>query len=90
MNEGLISSSRHGGSHQVYASPVAMDPMPMLLYPGGSPAPPQYSNPNQYSYDNLRISPILDNNYLAVSPHYEVLPSNPSRPMDFGVRIAFF
>ena len=90
MAEGLISSSRHGGAHQVYASPVAMDPMPMLLYPGASPAPPQYSNPGQYTYDNLRTSPILDNNYLTVSPHYEVFPSNSSRPMDFGVCIHSF
>ena len=61
----------------------------MLLYPGASPVPPQYSTPNQYPYDDLRISPNLDNNYLAMSPHYEVLPSNSSRAMDFGVRIAF-
>lgn len=89
MSDGMIASPRHGGSHQIYASPITMDPMPMLLYPGASPTPPQYSGPNQYTYDNLRISPTLDNSYLAMSPHYEVLPSNPSRVMDFGVRTLF-
>ena len=64
---------------------MAMDPMPMLLYPGASPAPPQYSNPGQYPYDDLRISPALDSNYMTMS-HYEVLPSDSSRVMDFGVR----
>lgn len=89
MSEEMISSPRHGGSHQVYASPIAMDPMPMLLYPGASTTPPQYTNPNQYPYDNLRLSPTLENNYMTMSPHYEVLPSNSSRGMDFGVRILF-
>ena len=61
----------------------------MLLYPGASPTPQEYSNTSQYTYDNLRIPPTLDNNYISMSPHYEVLPSNPSRIMDFGVRIVF-
>jgi hypothetical protein len=78
--------SDHGGSHQLYSSPITMDPMPILLYPGASPAPSHYSDPSQYTFDNLRISPTLDNSYLTVSPHYEVLPSNSSRPMNFGVR----
>lgn len=59
--------------------------MPMLLFPGTSPTPPQYSTLNQYPYDNLRISPTLDTNYIPMSPHYEVIPSDPSRAMSFGV-----
>lgn len=85
MPEGVIHSPRHGRSDQVYPSPLTMDAMPMLLYPDVSSTPQQYSSPVQYSYDNFRVSPTLGDNYMSMSPHYEVLPSNPSRGMDFGV-----
>ena len=73
-----MGAPRHGRSGQVYASPMSMDTMPMVLYPG-TPPTPQY-----YPYDNLRIPPSMDNNYI---PHYEVLPTNSSPTMNFGVRI---
>ena len=88
MSAGAINPPRHGRSDQVYASPMNMGTMPMLMYPGTSSAPP-YSNMGQYPYDNLRIPPTLDNNYVPVSPNYEILPSNSSRAMDFGVRTVF-
>ncbi|KAF9644046.1 hypothetical protein BDM02DRAFT_3122524 [Thelephora ganbajun] len=84
MTEGTINLQRHGRSDQVYASPMAVDTMPLLIYPG-TPSTPQYSNLNQYPYDNLRTPPTLDNNYIPMSPHYEVLSSNSSRAVDFGV-----
>ena len=88
MSEGAIDPPRHTRSDQVYASPMSMDTMPMFLYPGTS-STPHSSNLSQYPYDNLRIPPTLDNNYISMSPHYEVLPSNSSRAMDFGVRTVF-
>lgn len=89
MTEGAINPPRSGRSNQFYASPMGMDTMPMLLYPPGTSSAPHYSNLGQYPYDNLRIPPTLDNNYIPMSPHYEVHPSNSSRTVDFGVRIAF-
>lgn len=89
MSEGLVNSPRHGRSDQLYASPISLDTMPMLLYTGLSSAPQQYSNLTQYSYDNLRVSPTLDNNFIPMSPHYEVLQSASPRTMDFGVREVF-
>jgi hypothetical protein len=74
MPEGAINPPRHGRSDQLYASPMSMDTMPMFLYPG-TPSTPQCSNLSQYPYDNLRIPPTLDNNYLSMSPHYEVHPA---------------
>jgi len=88
MSEGAISTPRHGRSDQVYPPQMGMGTMPMLLYPGTSSAQ-HYPNMSQYQYDNLRIPPGLDNNYMPMSPHYEVLPSNSSRTMDFGVRTVF-
>ena len=88
MSEGAMNLQRHGRSDQVYASPMSMDTMTMPLYPGPSSAP-HYSNLNQYPFDNLRIPPALDNNYIPMSPHYEVLPSNSSRTINFGVRTVF-
>lgn len=85
MSTGTVNPPRHGRSDQVYASPMSMGTMPMLMYPGTS-STPQYSNMSQYPYDNLRIPPTLDNNYVPMSPHYEVLPSNTPRAMEFGVR----
>jgi len=39
------------------------------------------------------MPPTMDNNYVSVSPHYEVFPSNlqsnPPRAVNFGVRTAF-
>jgi len=84
-SEGVINPPRHGRSDQVYASPMSMDTTPMFLYPGTS-STPHCSNLSQYPYDNLRIPPTLDNNYIPISSHYEVFPSNSSRTMDFGVR----
>lgn len=88
MSEGAINPPHHSRSDQVYASSMTMDTTPMFLYPGTSSAP-HCSNLGQYPYDNLRIPPTLDNNYISMSPHYEVLPSNSSRRMDFGVRTVF-
>jgi len=85
MPEGAINSLRHGRSDQVYAPPMNMDTMPMLLYSGTSPTP-HHSGLGQYPYDDLRIPPALDNNYIPMSPHYEALQSNSSPVMDFGVR----
>ena len=82
MSGGAVNPPRQGRSDQVYASPMSMDTMPMLLY-SGTPSTPHYSNMGQYPYDNLRIPPTLDNNYIPMSPNYEVHPSNSSR---FGVR----
>ena len=90
MPVGAINPPRHGRSDQLYASPISVD-MPMVLYPG-TPPTPRYSNVSQYPYDNLRIPPAMDNNYIPMSPHYEVFPSNPSNPpraMNFGVRTVF-
>jgi len=39
MSEGAITPLGHGHSDQVYASPLGMNTMPMLLYPGTSPTP---------------------------------------------------
>lgn len=77
---------RNGRSDQLYVPPTSMDTMPMFLYPGASSA---YSSLGQYPYDNLRIPQTLDNNYMPISPHYEIHPSNSSRAMDFGVRTVF-
>lgn len=85
MSEGAINPLRHARSDQVYASPMSVDATPMLLYPGTSSVS-HYSNLNQYPYDTLRVPPTLDSNYISISPHYEVLPSNLSRAVDFGVR----
>jgi len=84
MSQGAMNPPRHGRSDQVYASSMGMDTMPMLLYPG-TPPTPHYQNLGQYPYDNLRVSPSMDSNYMPVSPHYEVIPSNSSRAVDFGV-----
>jgi len=88
MSEGAVNPLRHGRSDQVFASPMGMDTMPMLLYSGTSPTP-HHTGLDQYPYDNMRISPTLDNNYIPMPPHYEVLPNNSSRAMDFGVRTVF-
>jgi len=80
---GVIHPPRHGRSDQLYTSPMSMD-MPMVLYPG-SPSTPNYQDLSQYPYDNLRMPPTMDNNYIPMSPHYEVYPSNTSR-VNFGVR----
>lgn len=85
MADGAMNPLRNGRSDQLYASPMGMDTMPMFLYPGTS-SPSEYPNSGQYPYDNLRIPPTLDNNYIPISPHYEIHPTNSSRAMDFGVR----
>ena len=82
MSDGVI-----GLPDQLYASPIAMDTMSMFMYPSVSPAPPQYSGLSQYPYDNMRIPQSLESNYVPISPHYEVLQTNSSRAMDFGVRV---
>ena len=87
-SEGVINPPRHSRSDQVYASPMSMDTMPMLLYPGTS-STPHCSNLSQYPYDNLRIPQTLDNNYIPISSHYEVFPSDSSRTVNFGVRTVF-
>jgi len=70
---------------------MSMD-MSMVMYPG-TPTTPHYPNLSQYPYDNLRMPPTIDHNYVSVSPHYEVfpsnLPSNPPRAVNFGVRTVF-